>query len=114
MSPAVAEQLEIDARYAGYLERQARDIAAFRRDEALLLPETLDYAAIGGSVGGSSRQARGGTAGNAWRGVAYFRGDPGGPGRAAAICKAAAGSGVTVRRPPLDAAEFRCADRGFT
>jgi tRNA uridine 5-carboxymethylaminomethyl modification enzyme len=43
----VAEQLEIDARYAGYLERQARDIAAFRRDEALLLPESLDYAAVG-------------------------------------------------------------------
>jgi len=48
VSPEVAEQLEIDARYAGYLDRQARDIAAFRRDEALLLPETLDYAAIGG------------------------------------------------------------------
>ena len=43
----IAEQLEIDARYAGYLERQARDIAAFRRDEALLLPENLDYAEVG-------------------------------------------------------------------
>jgi tRNA uridine 5-carboxymethylaminomethyl modification enzyme len=43
---AIAEQLEIDARYAGYLDRQARDIAAFRRDEALLLPPSLDYAAI--------------------------------------------------------------------
>jgi tRNA uridine 5-carboxymethylaminomethyl modification enzyme len=48
ITPTVAEQLETDARYAGYLERQARDIAAFRRDEALLLPPTLDYAAIGG------------------------------------------------------------------
>jgi tRNA uridine 5-carboxymethylaminomethyl modification enzyme len=46
--PEVAEQLEIDARYQGYLERQERDIAAFRRDEALLLPADLDYAAIGG------------------------------------------------------------------
>jgi tRNA uridine 5-carboxymethylaminomethyl modification enzyme len=45
---AIAEQLEIDARYAGYLERQERDIAAFRRDEALSLPADLDYAAIGG------------------------------------------------------------------
>jgi tRNA uridine 5-carboxymethylaminomethyl modification enzyme len=44
---SIAEQLEIDARYSGYLERQVRDIAAFRRDEALLLPEDLDYAAIG-------------------------------------------------------------------
>jgi tRNA uridine 5-carboxymethylaminomethyl modification enzyme len=47
MSPEIAEQVEIDARYAGYLDRQARDIAAFRRDEALILPETLDYIAIG-------------------------------------------------------------------
>ncbi|HVB18269.1 MAG TPA: tRNA uridine-5-carboxymethylaminomethyl(34) synthesis enzyme MnmG, partial [Stellaceae bacterium] len=47
LAPDIAEQLEIDARYAGYLQRQARDIAAFRRDEALLLPETLDYAAVG-------------------------------------------------------------------
>src|SRR5712671_1116875 len=47
LAPDIAEQLEIDARYAGYLERQARDIASFRRDEALLLPETLDYAAVG-------------------------------------------------------------------
>src|SRR6202035_2053039 len=46
--PDIGEQLEIDARYAGYLERQARDIAAFRRDESLLLPHALDYAAIGG------------------------------------------------------------------
>jgi tRNA uridine 5-carboxymethylaminomethyl modification enzyme len=47
LAPEIAEQLEIDARYAGYLERQARDIAAFRRDEALLLPESLDYAVVG-------------------------------------------------------------------
>jgi len=47
LAPEIAEQLEIDARYAGYLERQARDIAAFRRDEALFLPESLDYAAVG-------------------------------------------------------------------
>jgi tRNA uridine 5-carboxymethylaminomethyl modification enzyme len=47
LPPEIAEQLEIDARYSGYLERQARDIAAFRRDEALLLPADLDYAAVG-------------------------------------------------------------------
>jgi tRNA uridine 5-carboxymethylaminomethyl modification enzyme len=45
--PEIAEQVEIDARYAGYLERQERDIAAFRRDEALLLPPDLDYARVG-------------------------------------------------------------------
>jgi tRNA uridine 5-carboxymethylaminomethyl modification enzyme len=47
LAPEIAEQLEIDARYAGYLERQERDIASFRRDEALLLPADLDYAAVG-------------------------------------------------------------------
>ncbi len=44
----IAEQLEIDGRYAGYVERQEADILAFRRDEALRLPADLDYAAIGG------------------------------------------------------------------
>ncbi len=44
----VIEQLEIEARYAGYLDRQAADIRAFRRDEALLLPFDLDYRAVGG------------------------------------------------------------------
>jgi tRNA uridine 5-carboxymethylaminomethyl modification enzyme len=44
----VAEQIEIEARYEAYLARQAADVAAFRRDEALALPVDLDYSAIGG------------------------------------------------------------------
>ena len=47
LDPAIAEQLEIDGRYAGYLKRQDADVLAFRRDEALLLPEDLDYDSIG-------------------------------------------------------------------
>jgi tRNA uridine 5-carboxymethylaminomethyl modification enzyme len=47
LTPEIAEQIEIDARYAGYLERQERDIASFRRDETLLLPPDLDYTAVG-------------------------------------------------------------------
>jgi tRNA uridine 5-carboxymethylaminomethyl modification enzyme len=47
LTPEIAEQLEIDARYAGYLERQQKDIASFRNDEALLLPPDLDYAGVG-------------------------------------------------------------------
>ncbi len=42
------EFLTTEATYAGYLERQAKDIAAFKRDEGLRIPEALDYAAIGG------------------------------------------------------------------
>ncbi len=44
----VVEQLEVDALYAGYLGRQEADILAFRRDEALCLPDELDYAAVCG------------------------------------------------------------------
>ena len=42
------EQLAIDAIYAGYLERQAADIATYRRDEALLIPRTIDYTSVHG------------------------------------------------------------------
>ncbi|GAB3438884.1 tRNA uridine-5-carboxymethylaminomethyl(34) synthesis enzyme MnmG [Insolitispirillum peregrinum] len=43
----VAEQLEIEGRYAGYLQRQLADVAAFRRDETLAIPDDLDYAEVG-------------------------------------------------------------------
>ena len=42
------EQVEIAGRYAGYMDRMEADVAAFRRDEALVLPESVDYALIGG------------------------------------------------------------------
>ena len=45
---AVAEQIEIDGLYAGYLDRQAADAEAFRREEDLRLPAELDYTAVGG------------------------------------------------------------------
>ena len=41
-------QLEIDARYAGYIERQRADVEAYRRDEQLRLPMHLDYRSVGG------------------------------------------------------------------
>jgi len=46
-SEAVAEQIETEAKYAGYLDRQEADIRAFRRDEGLALPAELDFDAIG-------------------------------------------------------------------
>lgn len=52
--PAVAEQVEIEATYAGYLDRQAVEVAAFRRDENLRLAPELDY----GQVGGLSHEIR--------------------------------------------------------
>jgi tRNA uridine 5-carboxymethylaminomethyl modification enzyme len=44
----ILEQLAIDAKYDVYLSRQAADIAAFRRDESLILPLDTDYATIRG------------------------------------------------------------------
>ena len=48
MAPKIAEQLEIDAKYAVYLDRQAADVAAYRRDETLELPPALDYGELPG------------------------------------------------------------------
>jgi len=48
LEDAITEQLEIDSHYAGYMERQEADIVAFRKDESLLLPNDLDYAAVTG------------------------------------------------------------------
>jgi len=47
-SPTITEQLEIDAKYAVYLDRQNADIASYRKDESLRLPDDLDYAALPG------------------------------------------------------------------
>ena len=46
--PDVAEQLEIEGRYSGYLARQQLDIDAFRKDEALKIPFNTDFHQIGG------------------------------------------------------------------
>lgn len=66
----IAEQVETDALYAGYIERQKADIAAFRRDEGLRLPLDLDYGVIGGlsnEVRDKLMQARPATLGQASR-----------------------------------------------
>ncbi|MCG8562470.1 MAG: tRNA uridine-5-carboxymethylaminomethyl(34) synthesis enzyme MnmG [Hyphomicrobiales bacterium] len=48
IAPAIAAQLEVDARYAVYLKRQEADIAAFRRDEGVAIPRAFDYGAVAG------------------------------------------------------------------
>src|SRR5262249_18574881 len=42
----VLEQVEIDAKYAVYMERQRADIAAFRRDEDVALPADFDFVSV--------------------------------------------------------------------
>jgi tRNA uridine 5-carboxymethylaminomethyl modification enzyme len=44
----LAERVGVDAAYAVYLDRQERDVAAFRRDEAVALPDSLDFGGIAG------------------------------------------------------------------
>ena len=70
IDPHSAERIEIDCRYAGYLARQRADIEVFRRDERLALPETIDYAAVGGLSGEAAEKlarARPATLGQAAR-----------------------------------------------
>ena len=70
IDPVSAEQVEIECRYAGYLDRQQADIEMFRRDERLALPESLDYRAVGGLSGEAAEKldrARPATIGQAAR-----------------------------------------------
>ena len=45
---ATAERLQVDARYAVYLDRQEASILAFKKDEAAAIPAAIDFAAISG------------------------------------------------------------------
>jgi len=46
--PCVVEQIEIQAKYAGYIERQKEEVARHGHHESLPLPEDLDYGAVRG------------------------------------------------------------------
>jgi tRNA uridine 5-carboxymethylaminomethyl modification enzyme len=46
--PALARRLEADAKYSVYLDRQAEDVARYRRDEQAALPPDLDYERLSG------------------------------------------------------------------
>jgi tRNA uridine 5-carboxymethylaminomethyl modification enzyme len=48
IAPRIAAQLEIDAKYAVYLRRQAVDVESYRRDESHVLSEDIDYATLPG------------------------------------------------------------------
>jgi tRNA uridine 5-carboxymethylaminomethyl modification enzyme len=48
MTPRIAEQLEIEAKYDVYMQRQAADVESYRRDESFELPDEFDYSALPG------------------------------------------------------------------
>jgi tRNA uridine 5-carboxymethylaminomethyl modification enzyme len=57
----IMEQIEIDARYKSYLERQEADVKAFRRDQILSIPDDLDFGTLPGlstEVSSKLEQAR--------------------------------------------------------
>jgi tRNA uridine 5-carboxymethylaminomethyl modification enzyme len=43
LPPKIASQLEVDARYASYVERQEEEVMALRRDEAVAIPADFDF-----------------------------------------------------------------------
>ncbi len=55
LTAEIAEQVEIDGKYAGYMERQDADIKAFLRDEGMQLPDNLDFDTVG-SLSAETRQ----------------------------------------------------------
>jgi tRNA uridine 5-carboxymethylaminomethyl modification enzyme len=46
VDPAIAAQLEIDARYDAYVRRQDVDVASLKKDEAIAIPSWFDYATL--------------------------------------------------------------------
>ncbi|MEO1549629.1 MAG: tRNA uridine-5-carboxymethylaminomethyl(34) synthesis enzyme MnmG [Pseudomonadota bacterium] len=48
ISADIQQQVSYDARYASYIDRQNRDIAALKKEEALVLPTDMDYSNIAG------------------------------------------------------------------
>lgn len=44
----IAEQVEIQSKYAGYIERQQQDIARLHKHENTRIPEDLDYSQVSG------------------------------------------------------------------
>ena len=44
----IIEQIEIEAKYSGYLKRQKMDIVEFKKDETIKIPKNINYKKIGG------------------------------------------------------------------
>ena len=44
----ILEQLAVDAQYAVYIDRQAADVAAVKRDEGRAIPDWLEFKALPG------------------------------------------------------------------
>ena len=45
---SIDNQVEIDAHYMGYLQRQSKDISSFKKDESVVIPESINYDTLSG------------------------------------------------------------------
>ena len=45
---SIDNQVEIDAHYMGYLQRQSKDISSFKKDESFVIPESINYDKLSG------------------------------------------------------------------
>ena len=45
---SIDNQVEIDAHYMGYLQRQSKDISSFKKDESVVIPESINYDILSG------------------------------------------------------------------
>jgi hypothetical protein len=98
--PEVVEQVEIQAKYQGYIERQQDEIDKGLAHESLPLPADLDYGEVRGPVLRGSAKAEPGSAADSWPGVA-------GAGRHAGGNLAAAGFPEAAQGSMTQAAELR-------
>lgn len=48
LNESIKQQVEIQAKYSGYIDRQKDEIARNKKQQSVILPDDLDYAAIGG------------------------------------------------------------------
>ena len=58
IKPEIASQIEIEAQYAVYIERQKNDIHTYRKDSQLKLPRDIDYTLVG-SVSNEAKEVLG-------------------------------------------------------
>ncbi len=45
---SIDRQVEVDAHYLGYLKKQSKDVESFRKDESIVIPETINYDSFSG------------------------------------------------------------------
>ena len=45
---SIDKQVESDAQYMGYLQRQSKDISSFKKDESFVIPESINYDKLSG------------------------------------------------------------------